>query len=165
MNSRPNILIIQADQLAARYLGAYQNPIARTPHIDSLAANGATTPLLMAKQGHTRYVFSAVDPEQLFDLELDPLEQTKQITNPEYRDTCLAMSQLARQQWDIETLTRQLPARQKRWLFLREALAQGKHADRDFTAEDKLEQHCLHTDKAYSQWAYQDIPGYRVPQK
>jgi len=39
MNSRPNILVIQDDQLAARYLGAYQNPIARTPHIDSLAAN------------------------------------------------------------------------------------------------------------------------------
>lgn len=28
MNSRPNILVIQADQLAARYLGAYRNPIA-----------------------------------------------------------------------------------------------------------------------------------------
>jgi choline-sulfatase len=41
MNSRPNILVIQADQLAAKYLGAYQNPIASTPHIDSLAANGA----------------------------------------------------------------------------------------------------------------------------
>ena len=41
MTSRPNILIIQADQLAARYRGAYQNPIESTPHIDSLAANGA----------------------------------------------------------------------------------------------------------------------------
>ena len=41
MNSRPNILVIQADQLAAKYLGAYRNPIASTPHIDSLAANGA----------------------------------------------------------------------------------------------------------------------------
>jgi hypothetical protein len=41
MNSRPNILVIQADQLAARYLGAYRNPIASTPNIDSLAANGA----------------------------------------------------------------------------------------------------------------------------
>jgi hypothetical protein len=36
-NSRPNILIIQADQLAAKYLGAYGFPIASTPHIDSLA--------------------------------------------------------------------------------------------------------------------------------
>ena len=41
-NSRPNILVIQADQLAAKYLGAYGDTIASTPHIDSLAAIGAT---------------------------------------------------------------------------------------------------------------------------
>lgn len=39
--SPPNILLIQADQLTARMLGAYNNPIAKTPHIDSLAAGGA----------------------------------------------------------------------------------------------------------------------------
>ena len=39
-NERPNILIIQADQLAANYLGAYGNPIADTPNIDALAAGG-----------------------------------------------------------------------------------------------------------------------------
>ena len=37
---RPNILVIQADQLTARFLGAYGNPIASTPHIDSLAEHG-----------------------------------------------------------------------------------------------------------------------------
>ena len=30
--------------------------------------SGATTPLLMVKQGQLKYVYSAVDPEQLFDL-------------------------------------------------------------------------------------------------
>ena len=40
-SARPNILVIQADQLAAKYLGAYGYPIASTPHIDSLAASGA----------------------------------------------------------------------------------------------------------------------------
>ena len=29
---RPNILVIQADQLAATAIGAYHNPIAQTPH-------------------------------------------------------------------------------------------------------------------------------------
>ena len=40
-NQRPNILVIQADQLAAGFLGAYHNPIAVTPHIDALAISGA----------------------------------------------------------------------------------------------------------------------------
>ena len=35
-----NILVIQADQLNPDTLGAYQNPIAKTPHIDSLAGSG-----------------------------------------------------------------------------------------------------------------------------
>jgi choline-sulfatase len=40
-NQRPNILVIQADQLAPGFLGAYHNPIAATPHIDALASTGA----------------------------------------------------------------------------------------------------------------------------
>ncbi len=39
-NQRPNILVIQADQLAAGFLGAYHNSIAVTPHIDALASSG-----------------------------------------------------------------------------------------------------------------------------
>lgn len=38
--TRPNILVIQADQHRFDCLGAYGNPDVRTPHIDSLAADG-----------------------------------------------------------------------------------------------------------------------------
>ncbi|MGC1524217.1 MAG: choline-sulfatase [Steroidobacteraceae bacterium] len=40
MPNRPNFLILMADQLAARALPAYGNRIAKTPHIDALAADG-----------------------------------------------------------------------------------------------------------------------------
>jgi len=40
LSDRPNILILMADQLTARALPAYGNKIAKTPHIDSLAAAG-----------------------------------------------------------------------------------------------------------------------------
>ncbi|WP_226831791.1 choline-sulfatase [Brachybacterium sp. FME24] len=38
---RPNIVVIQADQMAAQALGAYGDRAARTPHIDALAADAA----------------------------------------------------------------------------------------------------------------------------
>ena len=48
----PNIVVIQADQMAAQAMGAYGDDAARTPHMDALAAEGAvfdraycTTPL------------------------------------------------------------------------------------------------------------------------
>ena len=40
VSNRPNFLILMADQLTARALPAYGNRIAKTPHIDALAADG-----------------------------------------------------------------------------------------------------------------------------
>ena len=40
LSDRPNFLILMADQLAARALSAYGNRVAKTPHIDGLAATG-----------------------------------------------------------------------------------------------------------------------------
>ncbi|MEM6677734.1 MAG: choline-sulfatase [Pseudomonadota bacterium] len=38
--TRPNIVVLMADQLAPHFLGAYGHPVVRTPHIDALAARG-----------------------------------------------------------------------------------------------------------------------------
>ncbi len=35
--TQPKILFLQVDQLAAKTLGAYGNPICKTPHLDRLA--------------------------------------------------------------------------------------------------------------------------------
>jgi len=40
LSDRPNFLILMADQLTARALPAYGNRVAKTPHIDALAADG-----------------------------------------------------------------------------------------------------------------------------
>ena len=128
-------------------------------------AEGATTPLLMAKQGSIKYIHSAVDPKQLFDLETDPHEQVNQFDNPGYSEARETLAKLVSDQWDVETLTRDIVASQKRRLFLREALAKGRHHDWDFHPADELEQHCLRADKVYSQWAYQGRVDYRFPEE
>jgi choline-sulfatase len=38
--TQPNIVVIMADQLAPHWTGAYGHPIAKTPHLDALAARG-----------------------------------------------------------------------------------------------------------------------------
>ena len=42
MDSRPNILLIQADQLTSQVLSMYGNDMAITPNIQDLAARGVT---------------------------------------------------------------------------------------------------------------------------
>jgi choline-sulfatase len=128
-------------------------------------AEGATTPLLMAKQDQLKYIYSAVDLEQLYDLATDANEQVNQIENPEYHEVRTALSELVNNQWDNETLTRDIVASQRRRLFLREALAKGKLHDWDYKPTDELEQHCLRADKVYSKWAYQDIVDYHFPEE
>ena len=47
---KPNLLLIQADQLAPQFLAAYGHPLVKTPNIDRLAEQGVVlmqpTPML-----------------------------------------------------------------------------------------------------------------------
>ncbi len=38
--TRPNIVVVMADQLAPQFTGAYGHPVAQTPHLDALASTG-----------------------------------------------------------------------------------------------------------------------------
>ena len=127
-------------------------------------AEGATTPLLMVKQDALKYVHSAVDPLQLFDLAADPHEQSNLAESPDYAKRLETLQRLVSQRWNVEELTRAIIASQKRRLFLREVLAQGRHQDWDYKPEDELEQHCLRADRIYSKWAYQGMVDYRFPE-
>ncbi len=40
MQTQPNIVVIMADQLAPHFTGAYGHKVAKTPHLDALAARG-----------------------------------------------------------------------------------------------------------------------------
>ena len=43
--TRPNIVLIQADQLTAKVLSMYGGRTAKTPHMDAIARDGARTEL------------------------------------------------------------------------------------------------------------------------
>ncbi|TNF86206.1 MAG: choline-sulfatase [Gammaproteobacteria bacterium] len=141
------------------------SPEAGRPVYAENLAEGATTPLLMVKRGRIKYVYSAVDKDQLFDLEHDPHETINQIDNPDYAQVYQELSQLVQQQWDAEALAQDIVQSQRRRRFLRQTLARGTPQDWDFAASDELEQHCLRSDRVYSNWAYEDILGYRFPEE
>jgi choline-sulfatase len=128
-------------------------------------AESATTPLLMVKQDQIKYIYSAVDPHQLFDLAVDPLEQVNQIDNPGYREVRDVLRGLIEHRWDNDKLTRDIVASQRRRKFLRAVLAKGQLQDWEYRTADELERHCLRADKVYSQWAYQNTLDYRFPQE
>lgn len=128
-------------------------------------AEGATTALLMVKQDQFKYIYSAVDPDQLFDLANDPNEQVNQAENPEYAETAAQMLAAVEQRWDPAGLSELILQSQRRRLFLREALGEEISGEWEYIPTDELERHCLRADRVYSQWAYDDVLGYHVPDK
>ena len=146
-------------------LMADSEPGRNDPILSENLAEGATTPLLMIKQGSLKYIHSAVDPHQLFDLENDPNEQTNQFTNPDYQDALQPLVKKVQQQWDVGSLNQQIVLSQKRRLFLRDTLQKGVFTDWDYVPVDQQEKHSLRADKNYGNWAYSEMVGFQVPEK
>lgn len=126
-------------------------------------AEGAQAPILMVKQGSMKYICSGIDPEQLFDLQHDPVELINLIGNADYQSAHESLSALAREKWDMTALTENIELSQKRRLYLRQVLRMGEKADWDYHAPDQQVAHCLRGDQVYNRWAYDDVYGFKTP--
>ncbi len=99
--------------------------------IGEYCGEGAIAPLLMIRRGPWKYVCSRPDPEQLYDLAADPLEKTNLATTEAHRPTLEAFRREAAQRWDIDRLTGEVIASQRRRRLVHAALSQGRHQSWD----------------------------------
>jgi choline-sulfatase len=129
--------------------------------LSEMLAESAVAPLVMLKRDNYKYIYSAPDPEQLFDLQADPLEARNLAGEPRHESVRASMEVEVKSRWDLETLTEQVLASQRRRLFLREVLAKGKRPDWDFHPHDEASKHCLRGGGVYNEWCYSDIVPLR----
>ncbi len=128
-------------------------------------AEGAESPVLMVRHGSLKYIYSSIDPEQLFDLAHDPDERVNLIGNPDYFESHQSLVELASVRWDMESLIQDITLSQHRRLFLREALAKGKSSAWDYVAPDQVVGACLRGKSVYNEWAYNRVLGLEGPSK
>jgi choline-sulfatase len=95
--------------------------------IGEYCGEGAVAPLLMIRRGKWKYVCSKPDPDQLFDLAADPLEKTNLAGNAAQAKTLQDFRQEAASRWDVDKLTGEVIASQRRRRLVYEALSQGTH--------------------------------------
>jgi len=93
---------------------------------------GAIAPLLMIRRGNYKYVRSASDPEQLFDLVADPVEQVNLAQKPGVAKTLADFRTQALATWDESAMRTEVIASQRRRLYIKEAMKKGRHTSWDF---------------------------------
>ena len=107
-----------------------------TPRTDPVAmeyaAEGSYTPLVGLRSGRFKYVACRIDPEQLFDLDADPHEQTNLATDPVHADTLATFRADAHARWDLDRFDADVRQSQARRWIVYEALRNGAYYPWDY---------------------------------
>ena len=135
---------------------------ARAPATDDVVfgenlSEGATAPILMAKRGEWKYVWSGCDPAQLFNLVDDPLELSNLAGAAEHADLQAELDDLLHRRWDVEELTHRVLESQRRRAFLRSLHANGGAPDWRHVPADQATVHVLPEGVRYNDWVYDNV--------
>ena len=94
---------------------------------------GAIAPIVMIRRGDLKYVHSPVDPDQLYDLEVDPHERVNLAADPDWSARVKEFRDRVDRDWDMDALFADVVADQARRRLVNEALRTGTVTPWDYT--------------------------------
>lgn len=103
------------------------------PVVGEYLAEGAMAPIVMVRDGDLKLVRSPADPDQLYDLAVDPLERTNVAESPAYADAHARLSTVMNTRWDLDELDAQVRRSQRRRRVVNEAQREGSPPAWDHT--------------------------------
>ncbi|QFT93462.1 Choline-sulfatase [Roseovarius sp. THAF9] len=109
-----------------------QGATRKSPVAMEYAAEASYSPLVALRHDNWKYTNCALDPEQLFDLDTDPLELTNLAEDPAHKATLERFRVEAAARWDLESFDAQVRESQARRWVVYEALRQGGYYPWDY---------------------------------
>ncbi len=109
---------------------AAASPADRTV-VGEYLGEGAVAPIFMIRRGSEKFVWSPVDPPQLYDLATDPLELTNRADLPASQAAVDGYVAEVHRRWNVEAIDQAVRVDQARRRLVDNALRQGRHTPWD----------------------------------
>jgi choline-sulfatase len=100
--------------------------------IGEYLAEGAAAPIVMIRRGRWKFIHSPEDPDQLYDLTADPLEETNLAADPEQSERVRAFRDEISRRWDLAAVDAAVRESQKRRHLVAGTLSIGTPAPWDY---------------------------------
>ncbi|MDQ0625522.1 choline-sulfatase [Paraburkholderia graminis] len=100
--------------------------------IGEYLAEGAIAPIVMLRRGRFKFIHTPVDPDQLYDVQADPLERANLAFNAEYAAQVEAFRKEIAARWNLAALHQEVLQSQRRRRFHFAATTQGTVASWDW---------------------------------
>jgi choline-sulfatase len=136
----PTLVDIAGGDSAA--LGATIDGRSLVPHLEGrkghdeaigeYLAEGAIAPMAMIRRRDHKFIHSPPDPDQLYDLAVDPLERDNLAARPEQAERVADFRQEAARRWDLPALEARVRESQRRRRLVDAALSKGEAHSWDF---------------------------------
>jgi choline-sulfatase len=117
----------------------------RRPVVSEYHAEGVRAPAAMIRDGGHKLIVCAGDPDQLYDLEADPLELANLAGAPEHGETVTRLRDALAERLDLEAIGRRVLASQRERRLVAHALAQGEVTAWDFEPRVDASVQYVHT--------------------
>jgi choline-sulfatase len=91
------------------------------------AAEGSYAPLVCIREGKWKYIHCVLDPDQLFELDSDPLELRNLADDPDFADVVASFRKKREERWDMGAFDAAVRESQARRWVVYEALRNGAY--------------------------------------
>ena len=131
---------------------------AERPVYAEYLAEATPTPILMIRAGRYKFIYSREDPALLFDLESDPHELVNLAGQPDHADRVASFTQDVLERWDIDALTADIVASQKRRQLIADAYKFGQKPRWNHDESSDEDVLWYRGDGSYNEWAFEFLP-------